>query len=162
MTLAATVQASIEARKTVKRGLATSVERHPVSFGVEVGDCTKVWSDRRTFPSSGVDDIDLAARVQGAVKLLFIRNLSAASAMALAAAPSAGQFRLFLTDATAWNFAPMINAGSLTMRGYPILAGGAFMISCPNSSGFSIATGGSVLRLGGASGQSYEIYVLGV
>ena len=161
MTVAARVQASVDAFRTTKSGLATSVERHPISFAVDAGDCTRVWSDRRTFPSNGADDINLANYVQNSVKLLFVRNLSTTSTMGLTAAPSAGQFRLFLADAASWNFSPMLNAGSLSLRGYPILPGGVFMVSCPNTSGLSIAVGGATLRLGGTAGQSYEIYVLG-
>lgn len=162
MTLTATVRASVEARRSTKAGLTTSVERHPVEFSVDAGDCSRVWSDRRTFPSIGIDDINLSSYVQGTVKLLFVRNLSETSTMALTAGPSSGQFRLFLADALSWNFAPMINTGSLSLRGYPIPPGGVFMVSCPNSVGLSIASGGSWLRLGGVAGQSYEIYVLGV
>jgi hypothetical protein len=55
----------------------------------------------------------------------------------------------------------MINLGSLTLRGYPIREGGAMLLSCPNSAGFDTTAGGSILRIGGAGGQSYEIYVMG-
>lgn len=169
MTVAARVQASVEAYKSTTSGLTASVERHPIAIGVDVGDCDKVWSDRRTFTvalSEGrdgpsADDINLASFFTSAIKLLLIKNLSSSHSIALTAAPSLGQFRLFLQDTDAWNFSPMINTGSLTLRGYPILPGGAFLTSCPNSSGFSITTGGSILRIGGRLGESYEIYALG-
>jgi hypothetical protein len=68
---------------------------------------------------------------------------------------------VFRQDATAWNFSPMINLGSLTLRGYPIREGGTLLLSCPNSDGFGTTAGGSILRIGGTAGQSYEIYVMG-
>jgi hypothetical protein len=55
----------------------------------------------------------------------------------------------------------MINLGALTLRGYPIREGGAILLSCPNSEGFATTGGGSILRIGGTTGQEYEIYVMG-
>jgi hypothetical protein len=55
----------------------------------------------------------------------------------------------------------MINLGFLSLRGYPIREGGAMLLSCPNSAGFGTTEGGSILRIGGTNGQSYEIYVMG-
>lgn len=161
MTVAATVHASVDAYKTATSGLTQSVERHPISIGVDVGDCDTVWSDRRLFSISGFDDINLAAFFTTTIKLLMVKNLSTSNSIALTAGPSAGQFRLFVTDVDAWNFAPMINTGSLTLRGYPILPGGTFLISCPNTTGFPITTGGAILRVGGTHLQQYEIYALG-
>lgn len=161
MTVAAKVQASVEAYKSTTSGLTTSVERHPISIGVDVGDCDVVWSDRRIFNIGGIDDVNLAGIFQSTVKLLMVKNLSTSNSIALTAGPSAGQFRLFVADVDAWNFAPMINTGSLTLRGYPILPGGTFLISCPNTTGFPITTGGAILRVGGTHLQQYEIYALG-
>lgn len=161
MTLAAKVEASVQARRTQQSGLAVSVEEHPVSFAVAIGDCTKVWSDRRTFGSPGFDEVDFATIGIDSVKLLCINNLSETSAIALSAGLSSGQFRIFRQDTTSWNFSPMINLGSLTMRGYPIRERGSFLLSCPNSLGFGTTAGGSILRIGGSQGESYEIYVLG-
>lgn len=161
MTVAARVQASVEAYKTTVSGLTRSVERHPISIGVDVGDCTNVWSDRRIFNIGGVDDINLAGEFPNAIKLLMVKNLSQTQSIALTAGPSAGQFRLFLQDTDSWNFSPMINTGSLTLRGYPILPGGTFLISCPNTTGFPTTVGGATLRIGGTHLEQYEIYALG-
>lgn len=161
MTVAARVQASVEAYKTTLSGLTRAVERHPISIGVDVGDCDTVWSDRRIFNIGGIDDINLGGIFTTAIKLLMVKNTSTTDSIALTAGPSARQFRLFVSDVDAWNFAPMINTGSLTLRGYPILPGGTFLISCPNTTGFSVTTGGAILRVGGTYLQQYEIYALG-
>lgn len=162
MSLSASVQASITAIRTDVRGKTTSVSEHPLSFAFDVGDCTKVWSDRRTFGASGYDDVDLIADSGLAtVKLVCFKNMSTSSSIALTAGWSGSDFRNFSRDVNAWNFSPMINLGSLTLRGYPIREGGAFLLSCPNSIGFATSGGGSVLRVGGIAGESYELYVMG-
>jgi hypothetical protein len=160
MTVQAQVQAGISARRLTQSGLATATEDHTVQFMVDVGDCTQVWSDERTFVS-GRDDINLLSIGFSTVKLLYIRNLSSVHHIALSAALFAGQFSIFLNDAAAWNFAPMINLGGLTLRGYPIRERGTFLMSCPNSSGFATTAGGSLLRVGGTSGQQYQVQILG-
>lgn len=160
MTLDAQVQATVTARRLSQSGLTTSITEHPLSFVFDVGDCTTVWSDRRTF-SGGFDEVDFAATGLSVVKLLCVKNLSATSQIALSAGWTGSQFSVFRQDVTSWNFSPMINLGSLTLRGYPIREGGAFLLSCPNSAGFGTTEGGSILRVGGTSGQSYEIYVMG-
>ena len=161
MSLTATVQANVTARLQGSRGLTTSVTEHPIEFSFDVGDCTKVWSDRRTFGTVGYDEVDFSTIGVGTVKLLCVKNLSSTSQIALSAGWTGSQFSVFRQDVTAWNFSPMINLGSLTLRGYPIREGGAMLLSCPNSSGFATTVGGSILRIGGTSGQSYEIYVMG-
>lgn len=161
MTLTATVQANVSARLQSQHGLTSSISDHPVEFSFDIGDCTKVWSDRRTFSPAGFDEVDFATMGVGAVKLLCIKNLSKASQIALSAGWTGSQFSVFRQDVTSWNFSPMINLGSLTLRGYPIREGGAMLLSCPNSSGFATTVGGSILRIGGTSGQQYEIYVMG-
>lgn len=160
MSVTAQVQATVTARRLSQSGLTTSITEHPLSFFFDVGDCTTVWSDRRTF-SSGFDEVDFAATGLSVVKLLCIKNLSTTNQIALSAGWTGSQFSVFRQDVTSWNFSPMINLGSLTLRGYPIREGGAFMLSCPNSVGFGTTVGGSILRIGGTSGQSYEIYVMG-
>jgi hypothetical protein len=119
-----------------------------------------VWSDRRTFVN-GLDEVDFSSIGVSAVKLLCLKNLSTTSQIALSAGWSGSQFSLFRQDVTSWNFSPMINLGALTLRGYPIREGGAFLLSCPNSAGFATTSGGSILRIGGVTGQEYEIYVMG-
>lgn len=161
MSLTAQVRASVLARRLGTSGLTQSVEEHPVEFVVDVGDCTKVWSDRRTFAASGFDEVDFDAVGIGTVKLLCIKNLSTTNQIALSAGWTGSQFSVFRQDLSSWNFSPMINLGSLTLRGYPIREGGAMLLSCPNSSGFGTTVGGSILRIGGTSGQQYEIYVMG-
>ena len=160
MSVQAQVQAGISARRLTQSGLATATEDHTVQFMVDVGDCTEVWSDERTFVN-GRDDIDLFAAGFSVVKLLYVRNLSDVHHIALSAAFFVGQFSIFLNDATAWNFSPMINLGGLTLRGYPIRERGTFLMSCPNSSGFATTAGGSTLRVGGTTGQRYQIQILG-
>ena len=162
MSLAATVTASVSARLRSTRGLTETMGDHPIEFSFDVGDCTKVWSDRRTFGSDGFDEVDFASMGVDAVKLLCIKNLSKTSQIALSAGWTGSQFSVFRQDLTSWNFSPMINLGSLTLRGYPIREGGAMLLSCPNSAGFATTSGGSILRIGGVSGQQYEIYVMGV
>jgi hypothetical protein len=161
MTLTATVNADVRATDFSTSGLASSASDNSISFAFDAGDCTKVFSDRRSFPSIGYEDIDLAAAGMSVVKLLCVKNLSSSASMALAAGWTGSQFSVFRQDVTAWNFSPMINLGNLTLRGYPIRQGGAFLLSCPNSDGFATTVGGSVLRIGGTSGQQYEIYVMG-
>jgi hypothetical protein len=161
MTLSATVQANVSARISATRGLTQHITDHPIEFAFEVGDCTKVWSDRRRFAETGYDDVDFAAVGVGSVKLLCIKNLSATTQIALSAGWTGSHFSVFRQDVTAWNFAPMINLGSLTLRGYPIRESGAMLLSCPNSAGFATTVGGSILRIGGTPGQDYEIYVMG-
>ena len=161
MSLTATVVANVSARLRTTRGLTTTMSDHPVEFSFDVGDCDKVWSDRRTFASNGFDEVDFASINVGTVKLLCIKNLSKTSQIALSAGWTGSQFSVFRQDVTSWNFSPMINLGSLTLRGYPIREGGAMLLSCPNSSGFATTVGGSILRIGGTSGQQYEIYVMG-
>ena len=160
MSLQAQVQAKVAARSTSTSGLTTAIADHPLTFFFDVGDCTKVWSDRRTF-ASGFDEVDFSAIGIGTVKLLCLKNLSTTNQIALSAGWTGSQFSVFRQDVTSWNFSPMINLGALTLRGYPIREGGAFMLSCPNSSGFATTVGGSVLRVGGTTGQEYEIYVMG-
>jgi hypothetical protein len=161
MSLTATVQANVAATRTEQSGLTRASTEHPVSFSFNVGDCSKVWSDRRTFGAIGHDDIDLLASGIAIVKLVCIKNLSNTSAIAMTAGWSGTDFRNFVQDFAGWNFSPMINLGSLTLRGYPIREGGAFLLSCPNSSGFATTSGGSILRIGGVQGEQYEIYVMG-
>jgi hypothetical protein len=161
MSLTATVHANVTARLQSQHGLTTAITDQPIEFAFDVGDCTKVWSDRRTFISSGLDEVDFATLGIGVVKLLCIKNLSTTNQIALSAGWTGSQFSVFRQDVTAWNFSPMINLGSLTLRGYPIREGGAMLLSCPNSAGFATTSGGSILRIGGTNGQSYEIYVMG-
>jgi hypothetical protein len=160
MSLSAQVQATVTARRLSQSGLTQAITEHPLSFFFDVGDCTTVWSDRRTF-SSGFDEIDFAATGLSVVKLLCLKNLSQTNQIALSAGWTGSQFSVFRQDVTSWNFSPMINLGSLTLRGYPIREGGAFLLSCPNSAGFGTTVGGSILRVGGTAGQEYEIYVMG-
>lgn len=160
MTLQAQVQGKVVARSTTAGGLTTAIEDHPLTFFFDVGDCTKVWSDRRAF-ADGMDEVDFSTIGLGTVKLLCVKNLSATNQIALTAGWTGSQFSVFRQDTTAWNFSPMINLGALTLRGYPIREGGAFMLSCPNSIGFGTTVGGSILRIGGTTGQEYEIYVMG-
>lgn len=160
MTLAAQVSVDILATKTAQSGLTSAVDRHPLRIAVDVGDCSKVWSDRRAVGAFGFDDIDFATIGVSSVKLICVKNLSA-SDMALSAGYNGTDFRSFIVDTMAWNFSPMINLGGLTLRGMPIRAGGSYLLSCPNSSGFATTSGGSRLRIGGVGGASYEIFVMG-
>jgi hypothetical protein len=161
MSLTATAVASVTARVRSTRGLTATVSEHPIEFSFDIGDCTAVWSDRRAFASVGYDEVDFTTLGMAAVKLICIKNLSKTSQIAMSAGWTGSQFNLFRQDATSWNFSPMINLGSLTLRGYPIREGGAMLLSCPNSAGFATTSGGSILRIGGTSGQEYEIYVMG-
>ena len=160
MSVQATVQAVVHAQSVASSGLAHEMMNNIVSFAFDVGDCTKVWSDRRTF-ASGMDEVDFATIGLGTVKLLCLKNLSTTNQIAMSAGWTGSQFSLFRQDATSWNFSPMINLGALTLRGYPIREGGAILLSCPNSEGFATTGGGSILRIGGTTGQEYEIYVMG-
>ena len=160
MSVQATVQAVVHAQSVASSGLAQEMMNNIVSFAFDVGDCTKVWSDRRTF-ASGMDEVDFAAVGLGTVKLLCLKNLSTTNQIAMSAGWTGSQFSLFRQDVTSWNFSPMINLGALTLRGYPIREGGAILLSCPNSEGFATTGGGSILRIGGTTGQEYEIYVMG-
>lgn len=160
MSVQATVQAVVRARSVASSGLAQEMMDNIVSFAFDVGDCTKVWSDRRTF-ASGMDEVDFATVGLGTVKLLCLKNLSTTNQIAMSAGWTGSQFSLFRQDVTSWNFSPMINLGALTLRGYPIREGGAILLSCPNSEGFATTGGGSILRIGGTTGQEYEIYVMG-
>jgi hypothetical protein len=160
MTLTATIAIDVNATKAVTSGLTSAIDQHPLRFSVDAGDCTKVWSDRRTVGAFGYDDIDFSAAGISTVKVLFVKNL-AATDIALSAGWGGSDFRNFIVDSLAWNFSPMVNLGSLSLRGMPIRAGGSYMVSCPNSSGFSTLSGGSLLRIGGQNGAAYEIYVLG-
>ena len=160
MSVQATVQAVVHAQSVASSGLAREMMNNIVSFAFDVGDCTKVWSDRRTF-ANGMDEVDFAAVGLGTVKLLCLKNLSTTNQIAMSAGWTGSQFSLFRQDATSWNFSPIINLGALTLRGYPIREGGAILLSCPNSEGFATTGGGSILRIGGTTGQEYEIYVMG-
>lgn len=161
MTLTAQIRASVDARRTVQRGLTTELEIKPVEFAVDAGDSTKAWSATRTFAASGFDEVDFAVIGFSVVKLLLLKNLSKTASMALTAGWNGSQFSNFRQDVTSWNFSPMINLGSLTLRGYPIRQGGSMLLACPNSDGFGTTVGGSILRVGGVPGQQYEIYVMG-
>lgn len=161
MTVQAQVQAGISARVQIVSGLTSAVEDHTVQFTVDVGDCTEVWSDRRQFGAAGYDEVDFSTLGIDTVKLLFVRNLSSAHQIALSAGWTGSQFSVFRQDVSSWNFSPMINLGGLTLRGYPIREQGSILLSCPNSDGFGTTAGGSILRIGGTTGQSYEIYVMG-
>lgn len=160
MSVQATVQAVVHAHSVASSGLTQEMMNNIVSFAFDVGDCTKVWSDRRTF-ANGMDEVDFAAVGLGTVKLLCLKNLSTTNQIAMSAGWTGSQFSLFRQDVTSWNFSPMINLGALTLRGYPIREGGAILLSCPNSEGFATTGGGSILRIGGTTGQEYEIYVMG-
>lgn len=161
MTVQAQINAGVSARVVTQSGLSMAVEDHTIQFTVDAGDCTEVWSDERTFDASGYDEIDFSQIGVAAVKLLFIRNLSTTNQIALSAGWTGSQFSIFRQDTTSWNFSPMINLGALTLRGYPIREAGSLLLSCPNSSGFGTTAGGSILRIGGTAGQSYEICVMG-
>lgn len=161
MSVAARVSAAVDARRLTTSGLSSGVDAHLIDISVAVGDCTVAWSDRRTIGSLGYDEVDFSEAGVDTVKMLCVKNLSADTQIALTAGWNGSQFANFRQDTTAWNFAPMINLGSLTLRGYPIREGGSFLLSCPNSDGFATTVGGSVLRIGGTPGKTYEIYVLG-
>lgn len=161
MTLSAAVQARIDATKEAQSGLTSATESRQISISVDVGDCSVVWSERRQTATSGHDDVNLNANGLSVVKLLCVKNLSATATIALTAGWNGTDFRNFVIDTLSWNFAPMVNLGSLTLRGYPIRPLGSFLLSCPNSTGFATATEGSILRIGGPSRTPYEIYVLG-
>lgn len=161
MSLTATVVAKADASLSQASGLAQSISAHSFDFSVSVGDCAKVFSDKRTFPSIGYDDVNLFAVGMSVVKLIFIKNLSASNQMALSAGWTGSQFSVFPASDVAWNFSPLINLGAITLRGYPIRERGCFMLSSPNTAGFGTTVGGSILRVGGTSGQQYEIYVMG-
>lgn len=161
MTVAAQVSAKVQAVASEQSGLTRALTDSTIEFSFDVADCTKVWSDRRAFPSVGYEDIDLSAAGLSVVKLICVKNLSSAASMALTAGWNGSQFSIFRQDVTSWNFSPMINLGSLTLRGYPIREKGAMLLSCPNSAGFSTTVGGAILRVGGVPGENYEIYVMG-
>ncbi|NBW09344.1 MAG: hypothetical protein EBR82_15095 [Caulobacteraceae bacterium] len=160
MTMLAQVVANVSARILDSAGLSSSVTERQIGFSFDVGDCDKAWGDRRTF-ASGYDEVDFSSIGISAVKLLCLKNLSKTNQIALSAGWTGSQFSVFRQDTTSWNFSPMINLGSLTLRGYPIREGGAILLSCPNSDGFATTSGGSILRIGGTTGQEYEIYVMG-
>lgn len=161
MTLAAQVQTTIHAISTTSAGAVETALAYPLTFFANVGDCTTILSDTRTFPAAGYEDIDLSASGLEVVKLFALKNLSTDSSIAISAGWDGSQFSNFLVDTLAWNFSPMINLGSLTLRGYPIRPLGAHMLSCPNSDGFSTTSGGSIVRIGGVEGEQYQIYVMG-
>jgi hypothetical protein len=162
MSVEAVVNVEIAATKTTQSGLATAVAQYPVRLTVEAGDCTKVWSTTATFPGTGHVDTFLAANAgMTAVKLVYVKNLSTTSSIALTAGWNGTDFRNFIPDIQSWNFSPMVNLGNLTLRGYPIRPRGAFLLSCPNSEGFSTASGGDLFRVGGVVGQSFELYLMG-
>lgn len=161
MTLSAQVQGTVRADRQATSGLTREITNEQIEFSFNTLDCTKVWSDRRTFTAAGFDDVDLLGNGLSTVKLVCVKNLSSTSSIGLTAGWTGSQFANFRRDVDSWNFSPMINLGSLTLRGYPIREGGAFLLSCPNSAGFATTGGGSILRVGGVSGQSYEIYVMG-
>jgi hypothetical protein len=161
MTLTAQIRASVDARRTTQSGLATGVEVKPISIGVDAGDCDIVYAERRTFGAIGYDEIDFATGGLAVVKLLFVKNLSETSAIGLSAGWNGTQFSIFRQDVTSWNFSPMVNLGSLTLRGFPIRPLGAWLLSCPNSDGFGATVGGSILRVGGVPSERYEFYAMG-
>jgi hypothetical protein len=161
MSVTAQVQAGVRARVQTTSGLTQVIENNTLEFTVSVGDCDEVYTDRRQIGAAGFDEVDFSAVGIDVVKLLFIRNLSSSHQIALSAGWTGSQFSVFRQDTTSWNFSPMINLGSLTLRGYPIRENGSLLLSCPNSDGFGTTAGGSILRIGGTSGQEYEIYVMG-
>jgi hypothetical protein len=161
MTVQAKVQATVSAQRFAKSGLASALEDYTVEFAATVGDCSEFWGEERVIGSAGFDEVDFATIGIDVVKLLYVRNLSSQHQIALSAGWTGSQFSVFRQDTTAWNFSPMINLGSLTLRGYPIREEGTLLLSCPNSDGFGTTAGGSILRIGGTAGQSYEIYVMG-
>lgn len=162
MTVESQVTVDIRAQKTLQSGLTSAVTDHSYSITVEAGDSTKVFRATSTFPASGSVDTSLSSAGFTAVKLVCVRNLSTTSSIAMSAGWNGSDFRNFIVDALGWNFSPMINLGALTLRGYPIRPRGSFLISCPNSEGFSTQSGGDIIRVGGVSGQSFELYVMGV
>jgi hypothetical protein len=161
MSIVGQVQAAIDARQTTVSGLSTGLTVYPIDLSVSVGDCEVAWSERRTIGELGYDEVDFATIGVDVVKLLCVKNLSADTQIALTAGWNGSQFANFRRDTTAWNFSPMINLGNLTLRGYPIRESGSLLLSCPNSDGFGTTAGGSILRIGGTPGKTYEIYVLG-
>ena len=161
MTLNAQISASVDALSEGVHGLTRSITCNSVSFDFNSGDCDKVWSDVNTFPAGGYVDIDMSAIGIGTVKLICLKNRSTSSSIGMTAGLSGSQFSNFLVDTQAWNFMPMINLGSLTLRGYPIRQGGAMLLACPDSTGFATTVGGSIMRLGGVAGEAYEIYIMG-
>jgi len=160
MTLNATIAIDVNAAKTATSGLTSSVEQHPLRISVDVGDCDEVWSDRGSIGSSGFIDINLATIGISTVKFLLIKNLSTKD-IAFSAGWDGFEFRNLITPPLAWDFSPVLITGAATIQGLPIRAKGVYLLSCPNSSGYSTGIGGSRLRIGGQSGSSYEIYVLG-
>jgi hypothetical protein len=160
VTLTATVGLTIESNDYSGSGLSSSVQSRSLSSFVGVNDCTKVRREERTIWLSGADDINLSEF--SAVKVLCVRNLSSTAVIGMAGGWNGTEFRDFLPDAVQWNFAPVINLGNLTIRGYPIRPMGVFLVSCPNSPGLLSTIGGSTLRIGGPSGTKYELYVMGV
>jgi len=159
--MTAQVRANVQSSLLATSGLTTEVVDKTIDISVNVGDCTVVWRDERTFGAGGFDEVNFATIGVATVKLLCIKNLSKTNQIALSAGWTGSQFSVFRQDTTSWNFSPMINLGFLTLRGYPIREGGSMLLSCPNSSGFGTTVGGSILRIGGTAGQKYEIFVMG-
>ena len=119
MSLTATVRANVSALLQSQSGLTTALTENPIEFSFDVGDCTTVWSDRRVFPAIGYDEVDFSTIGISTVKVLCIKNLSTTNQIAMTAGWTGSQFTTFRQDTTSWNFSPMINLGSLTLRGYP-------------------------------------------
>lgn len=160
MTLAAQVSVDIRATKTAQSGLASVIDQHQMSLSANVADCTEVWSERRTIGALGYEDVDISEAGVSGVKLLCVKNISANN-IALSAGWSGNEFRTFLPEGSAWDFSPIINLGGGSLRGLPIRPGGVYLLSCPNSIGFPVVSGGGLLRIGGINGAEFEIYILG-
>jgi len=160
MTLTASSRASVDYFRAESAGISTAVYSKRIEFSAEIDDCTAVYAEKRTFGPSGFDEIDFAGRL-AVVKLLLIKNLSATASIGLSAGWTGTQFSIFRQDITAWNFSPMVNLGSLTLRGFPVRPRGSWFLSCPDSDGFATTAGGSILRIGGTQGQMYEFLAMG-
>lgn len=161
MSLSGIARVSVTAVLTGQQGLTNTFTEHPLFFSAPVSGCTKAWSDRRTIGATGSDDVNMAATGLSFVRLLAVTNLSTEHTMAIGAGWNGVEFRNFLIDSQAWNFAPLVNLGSATFRGYPVGPSGIFVTTSTTTAGLSTSVGGSILRIGGRSGHQYEIYALG-
>lgn len=151
-------QVAVNDRRSV--GLNTSVNipvnvTPSVSFtdGAGANQANVLWQATRTF-SGSTDDLDLNGVLSDSygssvamvrVKGIYVKNNSASNNVTVGNATS-NQWATFLNS-----------TGTLT------LPPGAFTVSAtPNAAGWTVtASTGDILRIGGTSGQTYDIAILG-
>ena len=163
MPLDAQILLSILAHETSSGDISRTLRATPASYSLSLSDGTGanqsqvVWSDSRTIPAEGSEDIDLQSLPDdrgvvsfSAVKVFYIKNPHPPAQMGI---------RLGVSLATSWTwigYADESGVGDTT-----VLPGGCIVVAAPTAAGMSVAANQKVFRIAATAGTTYEILLIG-